>query len=137
MQPIALTCVPCQPACDPAYTEGHPGGPDATHIVVPPPGCLLAFIAGVLTVSTAAQQQMQPTPDRRQGEGDGPYDRLVIRGATVIDGTGAPPRGPVDIVVAQDRITEIPSVGYPEGRRSTIAAVRRRARRKSTPPACT
>ncbi|HKJ02163.1 MAG TPA: amidohydrolase family protein, partial [Longimicrobiales bacterium] len=46
-------------------------------------------------------------------EGGGPYDRLVIRGATVIDGTGAPPRGPMDIVIVGNRIEEIRSVGFP------------------------
>ena len=39
-----------------------------------------------------------------RAEGVGPFARLVIRGATLIDGTGAPPVGPVDIVVEQDRI---------------------------------
>jgi imidazolonepropionase-like amidohydrolase len=38
----------------------------------------------------------------------------VIRGATVIDGTGAPPQGPVDIVVENNRIVGIYSVGYPK-----------------------
>jgi len=52
-------------------------------------------------------------PDRPRGEGEGPFDRLVIRGAVLVDGTGAPPNGPVDIVVAKDRITEIRSVGAP------------------------
>jgi hypothetical protein len=33
----------------------------------------------------------------------GPYQRLVVRGATMIDGTGAPPRGPVDIVVEGEK----------------------------------
>jgi len=51
-------------------------------------------------------------PDRAEGEG--PFDRLVIRGATLIDGTGAPPMGPVDIVVEGDRIAAIRSVGYPK-----------------------
>jgi hypothetical protein len=53
-------------------------------------------------------------PPRRAGEGEGPFKRLVIRGATLIDGTGAPPIGPVDIVVENDRITSITSVGYPK-----------------------
>ncbi len=39
--------------------------------------------------------------------GEGPYHRLVIRGVTVIDGTGAPPYGPVDIVIERDRISRI------------------------------
>ena len=55
-----------------------------------------------------------PAPPRRQGEGLGPFKRLVIRGATLIDGTGAPPIGPVDIVVEQDRIVRIASVGFPK-----------------------
>jgi imidazolonepropionase-like amidohydrolase len=74
---------------------------------------LACALAAILTISVAAQQ-MQSTPDRRQGEGDGPHDRLVIRGVTVIDGTGAPPRGPMDIVIAQDRIVEVQSVGFPK-----------------------
>lgn len=57
--------------------------------------------------------QMQPTTRRGPDEGEGPFRRLVIRGATVIDGTGAPPRGPMDIVVEGDRIVEVRSVGFP------------------------
>lgn len=46
-------------------------------------------------------------------EGQGPFKRLVIRGATLIDGTGAPPFGPVDIVIEGNRITEVRVVGHP------------------------
>jgi len=56
---------------------------------------------------------MIPAPDREAGEGEGPFERLIIRGATVIDGTGAPPIGPVDIVIENNRITDVKSVGYP------------------------
>jgi len=71
---------------------------------------VLIAVAG--SVPALAQEGPLPAaPDRT--EGDGPYDRLVLRGATMIDGTGAPPIGPVDIVVEGDRITEIRSVGYP------------------------
>jgi imidazolonepropionase-like amidohydrolase len=45
--------------------------------------------------------------------GTGPYKRLILRGATVIDGTGAPPWGPVDIVVQGDRVTALVAVGTP------------------------
>ena len=45
--------------------------------------------------------------------GDGPYDQLIIRGVTLINGDGSPPKGPVDIVVEKNIITEIKSVGYP------------------------
>ena len=55
----------------------------------------------------------EPAPDRPAGEGSGPYKRLVLRGATMIDGTGAPAIGPVDIVVEGNRITAIRSVGAP------------------------
>lgn len=55
-----------------------------------------------------------PAPERKPGEGEGPFDRLIIRGAVVIDGTGAPPRGPMDIVIAGNRIEEVKSVGAPD-----------------------
>ncbi|MHA7131221.1 amidohydrolase family protein [Algoriphagus namhaensis] len=63
------------------------------------------------TLSTFAFAQIEPAPDRQEGEG--PFERLVIRGVTLIDGTGAPPIGPVDIIVKQNKITEIVAVGYP------------------------
>lgn len=54
-----------------------------------------------------------PAPNRPADEGLGPYSRLVLRGGTLIDGTGAPPIGPVDIVIENDRITQVRSVGAP------------------------
>jgi imidazolonepropionase-like amidohydrolase len=83
------------------------------------------FIAAVLlSVPLLAQERspITPSPDRRAGEGEGPFDRMVIRGVTVIDGTGAPPRGPVDVVVENNRIAEVRSVGYP------LVAIRERGR---------
>ncbi|GBC78549.1 Adenine deaminase [bacterium HR08] len=59
------------------------------------------------------RRSIPPAPDRRPDEGEGPFERLIIRGATLIDGTGAPPIGPVDIVIEGNRIKEIRSVGYP------------------------
>ena len=55
-----------------------------------------------------------PAPARKPGEGAGPFRRLVIRGATLIDGTGSPAIGPVDIVIEQDRIARIQGVGFPK-----------------------
>jgi imidazolonepropionase-like amidohydrolase len=55
--------------------------------------------------------QVKPAPDRAQGEG--PFDRLIIRGATLIDGTGGMPRGPVDIVIEENKIVDIKGVGTP------------------------
>lgn len=45
--------------------------------------------------------------------GDGPFDQLIIRGVTLINGDGSPPRGPVDIVVENNTIEAIQVVGYP------------------------
>jgi len=53
------------------------------------------------------EPEMEQTIRRGPDEGGGPYDRLVIRGATMIDGTGAPPQGPMTIVVEDDEIVEI------------------------------
>ena len=65
--------------------------------------------AGVLS----AQDGRPETTPRGDGEGDGPYDRLILRGVTIIDGTGAPPQGPVDIVIEGDRIASVSTVGFP------------------------
>ncbi|MFQ5537660.1 MAG: amidohydrolase [Gemmatimonadota bacterium] len=70
----------------------------------------LAVLLSAALVGTAAAQ-MEETNPRRPDEGDGPHERLILRGVTMIDGTGAPPVGPVDIVVENDRIAEIRSVG--------------------------
>ena len=58
-------------------------------------------------------QGPNPAPDRRSDEGEGPFERLIIRGGTLIDGTGGPPRGPVDIVIENNQIVRIASVGTP------------------------
>ncbi|HSA55950.1 MAG TPA: hypothetical protein VLE53_09605 [Gemmatimonadaceae bacterium] len=71
----------------------------------------LAVASLVIATSTARAQDAAPAPNRADGEG--PFPRLIIRGATLIDGTGAPPRGPVDIVIEQNRITQISDVGTP------------------------
>jgi hypothetical protein len=54
---------------------------------------------------------VEPATTRDRGEG--PYSRLILRGATLIDGTGAPPWGVVDIVVEAGHIADIVSVGTP------------------------
>ena len=72
---------------------------------------MLLMIAQSVSVASQDSQRI-PAPDRGSQD-EGPFERLIIRGATVIDGTGAPPRGPVDIVVERNRIVEIKSVGVP------------------------
>lgn len=63
--------------------------------------------------SLAQEYSLNPAPDRRPDEGEGPFKRLIIRGAIVIDGTGAPPQGPMDIVIEGNRIVQIKNVGTP------------------------
>src|SRR5206468_10135633 len=63
---------------------------------------------------TALQRDpLTPAPNRANGEGFGPHKTMVVRGAILIDGTGGPPRGPVDIVVENNRITAIRNAGTP------------------------
>jgi len=45
--------------------------------------------------------------------GDGPFSQLIIRGVTLINGDGSPPRGPMDIVVENNKIVTMQIVGYP------------------------
>ncbi|MDX1637950.1 MAG: amidohydrolase family protein [Balneolaceae bacterium] len=71
----------------------------------------ILFLILTLVFSGPLFAQVEPAPDRTRGEG--PFDRLVIRGVTLVDGTGSPPRGPVDIVVEGNTITQVASVGYP------------------------
>ena len=83
---------------------------------------MTAVTAACLLAPSLAFGQMEETTPRGANEGDGPHERLILRGVTVIDGTGAPPMGPVDIVIEGDRIAEVRSVGFPgvpinEGRR--------------------
>jgi len=61
----------------------------------------------------AAKGWHPPAAATRRDRGAGPFKRLVLRGATVIDGTGAPPWGPVDIVVEDGRIAALAAVGTP------------------------
>ncbi|MBO6527139.1 amidohydrolase family protein [Erythrobacter sp.] len=69
----------------------------------------LAALAAMGAQPLAAQ--MQAVPDRAIDEGEGPFGTLLIRGATVIEGTGAPPAGPIDIIVEGNRIAAL----YPGG----------------------
>jgi len=70
---------------------------------------LLFYVLILINLTTSAQ--VLKAPDRSEGEG--PWNQLIIRGAILINGTGAPPFGPVDIVVEGNKITSIKNVGYP------------------------
>ena len=60
-----------------------------------------------------ARESLTPAPARGSKEGAGPFKTLVIRGVMLIDGTGAPPQGPMDIVVQGNRIASVRSAGTP------------------------
>ncbi len=77
---------------------------------------ILFFFLIILPLSGSLYAQVPAAPDRRPNEGEGPFPRMIIRGATMIDGTGAPPQGPVDIVVEGNRIVAVTSVGFPKVR---------------------
>ena len=84
------------------------------RILVPIIGLIVGLSAASLAPAAhAGKGDVNPAPDRKPGEGLGPFHTLVIRGATLIDGTGAPPVGPVDIVVHDNIISEIREAGTP------------------------
>ena len=69
--------------------------------------------ATVTPQNLRAERADDPTAAPARREGDGPFTRLIIRGATLIDGTGGPPRGPVDIVIEGNKIVDIAGAGTP------------------------
>jgi imidazolonepropionase-like amidohydrolase len=76
---------------------------------------------GLLCVLPAFAQErgdnLIPAPDRRSDEGRGPFKTLLIKNAMLIDGTGGAPRGPMDIVIENNRIKEVRGAGSPRGGR--------------------
>ena len=75
---------------------------------------LYSFLAMFLVFQTLCMMsvaQIKKAPGRAEGEG--PYSQVIFRGATLINGTGAPAVGPVDIVVEGNKIVAIRNVGYP------------------------
>ena len=66
---------------------------------------------GVIGSQAQAGDPILAAPKRAEGEG--PFTRLILRGANLIDGTGAPLAGPVDIVIQGNRIARVAVVGVP------------------------
>ena len=66
---------------------------------------ILFLVSLLFSLSTNSQNKLTAA--------EGPYNHLIIRGATLINGNGAPPIGPVDISVENNKITSIDVVGYP------------------------
>lgn len=63
----------------------------------------------IFLFSNSAFATPENIPDRQRGEG--PFDRLVLRGVTIVNGEGAPPVGPMDVLIEGNRITRIRSLG--------------------------
>jgi len=92
-------------------------------------GLLTLLLAAVLTFAAEPGEEAReqalglgiemPAPAPQRREGRGPFPRLIIDNVMLIDGRGSPPRGPVRIEVAADRITAIVPMGThsaaPEG----------------------
>jgi hypothetical protein len=74
---------------------------------------LKKLISSILVLQICFVAGAQITKAPLVKEGDGPYTQLIIRGVTLINGTGAPPFGPVDIVIEKNRIVKIQNVGSP------------------------
>ncbi len=74
--------------------------------------CCLVCLAPSARADEAEDEAGVPVAPPR-AEGEGPFNRLILRGLTVIDGTGAPPVGPVDLVIEKNRIVEVATVGSP------------------------
>jgi imidazolonepropionase-like amidohydrolase len=73
----------------------------------------LALALAIVPLSGQAATAPVPDPIPARTEGAGPFNRTVLRNVIMIDGTGAPAQGPVDIVLSGDRIAEIKSIGAP------------------------
>ena len=81
----------------------------------------LAALAMVATQPLAAQ--VETVPARAADEGEGPFGKLLIRGATVIEGSGAPPAGPIDIMVEGNRIAALYPGGAPAAEAQDVQRV--------------
>lgn len=71
------------------------------------------LLAALLAATTAVQAAIPVAPPRAVDEGQGPWPQLILRGVTVVNGTGAPAIGPADIVIEGNRIVRVANVGSP------------------------
>ncbi|HET6604714.1 MAG TPA: amidohydrolase family protein [Xanthomonadaceae bacterium] len=73
------------------------------------PGLFALLLLTIHLSAPCARAAIAPAPARAEGEG--PYPQLILRGVTVVSGTGAPAFGPVDLVIEGDRIAQVAIVG--------------------------
>jgi len=76
---------------------------------------LLAALTVAVPLAAAPATPGVTTIERAppRAEGDGPYLQLILRNAVVVDGTGAPANGPIDVVIEGNRIVRLVSVSDP------------------------
>ena len=75
---------------------------------------LKAFTLILLLIPIFTQAQRRTVPKSPViSEGEGPFNKLIIRGVNLIDGTGSPMLGPIDIVIEKNQIIGIHKVGSP------------------------
>lgn len=101
----ALAGAALMACCWTAALEAHPE-PEQDRKAAPP-------VSQAPASPAAAAQASGVLPAPPRAEGEGPFGRLILRGVTVIDGTGAPPFGPVDLVIEKNRIANVAMVGNP------------------------
>src|SRR6202790_3643913 len=85
----------------------------------------LIHAALLLSLFALARSAAAQRPGAGEPEQAGPYNSLVIRNVTVIDGSGAPAFGPADIFIKGNRIERI----------SLVDAIARREEKKEAPVA--
>ena len=60
-----------------------------------------------LQMEAAGYSLPGPAPDRGEDEGTGPFQQLVVENVMLVDGLGAPPRGPVHLLIENNTIAAI------------------------------
>lgn len=82
----------------------------------------IIFLLALLTLPATGLSAPESAPDRERGEG--PFERLLLRGVMVVSGEGAPPVGPMDVLVEGNRIARMQNLGIltpvPEARRIPV-----------------
>ena len=76
---------------------------------------MITFVCSASSVGMETDQLLASIKDEipAREHGEGYDDQFIILGVYMIDGSGAPTTGPVDVVVEQNRIVEIRTVGTP------------------------
>ncbi|PZT89844.1 MAG: amidohydrolase [Citromicrobium sp.] len=83
----------------------------------------LILAAAMLVLAAPLNAQMERVPDRETDDGEGPYPVLIVSGAQMVEGSGSPPMGPVDIVIEGNRIASVHAGQAPDNVRSSAERI--------------